>query len=209
MNSCLCCNQPTSNPKYCSHSCCARKTNVSRGPRSAASRTKISETMLAKHSNIFSQPYKKAFPYCYVYFSTCKNCDSPFTKHNHNIHLCRDCKMQLMPQYRVECAFKLNKYEHPELFDGAIIQQYGWFVSSGAKKNRKGVCWDHLFPIHMGFANKIPPEILRHPANAELVPYTENIRRFHEQKFTITYDELLKRIKLWDSGFRNLKRYYV
>lgn len=72
-----------------------------------------------------------------------------------------------------------------------------------------GVTWDHLYSIHLGFINDVPPKIMRHPANAELVPFAEILKRYRQNKATITLDKLFHRIKLWDKGERNLTKYYT
>jgi hypothetical protein len=50
---------------------------------------------------------------------------------------------------------------------------------------------------------------MSHPANAELVPHRENLRRYREEKQMISYAELLDRIKRWESGDYDLEYWWV
>lgn len=49
---------------------------------------------------------------------------------------------------------------------------------------------------------------MSHPANAELVPHRENLRRYHEQRSMITLEELYERIERWENGDRDLEYWY-
>ena len=66
--------------------------------------------------------------------------------------------------------------------------------SNKPNPNLQGVCWDHLYRIEDGFSNGVSVEIMRHPANAEMVTWPENKARIISQ---ITLEELLDRIKNW------------
>jgi hypothetical protein len=46
-----------------------------------------------------------------------------------------------------------------------------------SKKNSKGIVRDHIFSRNTGFANKVFPEILRHPCNLQLLTHSENIKK--------------------------------
>ena len=104
------------------------------------------------------------------------------------------------------CKFNLNKTDHPSLFDSSLINAYGWYNPTNRPgiTNLTGVSWDHLYKLSDGYANSIPPEIMSHPANAELVPWKINKDRKQSQ---ISIETLYARIKLWDSGQHNLPRY--
>lgn len=156
--------------------------------------------------NIFKK--RKDFPQSKVFFLKCFKCENIQVKKVNIQSYCVECLFLYKKIYKKECAFKLNKKDHPELFNSKLINKYGWFVSSGKNKNRTGVSWDHLYPLHLGFENSIPPEIMRHPANAELVPHHENLRRYHHHKQMITYEELLERIQQWNNGNTNLKVFF-
>ena len=95
-----------------------------------------------------------------------------------------------------------------ELFDQKLIQEFGMYQPSNSKfPNLNGLVFDHLYRVYDGFLNNIDPLIIKHPANAELIPQPLNKERM--PKSTITIEELYERIRLWDSGNRNLKKYYL
>jgi len=105
--------------------------------------------------------------------------------------------------------FSLNRKDHPELFNSNLIEKYGWYAPSNhstRQENLYGVQWDHLYRASDGIKNNVPLLLLNHPANAELIPMRENIRRAKQS--TITLDELYRRIIRWEEGFRDLPRFY-
>lgn len=178
---------------YCSRSCAATVNNKSRDP------------------NIKTGPQKTIFPYSRVTFRTCTVCSKPFRfkKGNHKFQCSDDCFYSLRISdkdlYRKDCNFKLNKNDHPVLFDSDLISEYGWYSPSNKKNNLTGVSWDHLFRVSDGWKLRVNPEIMKHPANAELIPHTANQSRISSQ---ITYEELLERISMWEAGNRNLTNFY-
>lgn len=196
---CLVCSKPVPfekrRNKFCGHSCSASYTNTGRRHTESTKR-KISA----------SRP--KIYPFSKVYFITCKGCQATISNRSCRQVYCSTCKKIDKVRYKRESSFRLNKRDHPELFDSELISEYGWFVSSGPKKNRKGVSWDHLYPLHLGFENAVEPSIMRHPANAELVPHDENLRRYHRERSMISYEDLIDRIRRWDSGDRTLEKFY-
>lgn len=60
------------------------------------------------------------------------------------------------------------------------------------KTNRNGLVRDHKFSRRNGFLLQIFPEILRHPANCELITHSENISK--REKNSITLDQLFDKI---------------
>ena len=98
--------------------------------------------------------------------------------------------------YRVACRFKFNLKDFPEEFDISLITQYGMF---SPKYNPKGLSRDHLLSCHYGKINKIDPLIMSHPANCKLVSQSENSKK--HKRSSITYEELLCRIKSWDEKY--------
>lgn len=182
-------------PKFCSHKCSAKFHNKQKNL------IRIYKTKKERPQKLF----------CNVYFKTCVICNNLFTVSGigHGKSRCKPCQLFNKREYKKLCRFNFCREKYPELFNSKLIKKYGWFTPPSVKNpNFNGVSWDHLYPIHIGFANNVPPEIMRHPANAELVPFTENIRRYQKEKYTITLDNLYERIKLWDSGERNLPKFY-
>ena len=58
-----------------------------------------------------------------------------------------------------------------------------------------------MYSVKEGFINKIDPEIIKHPANCQLLKYSENSVK--KTSCLITIDELLHKIKKWDEKFGN------
>ena len=181
--------------KYCSRKCSAVINNSNRS-------TEVQSRC---------GPEKTKFPCSSVTFRNCQECNKSFRfkKGFRKFHCSDACFIESrksnISQYRKECKFNVNNIDHKELYIGELIEQYGWYSPSNKGNNLTGVSWDHLYRISDGFQNQIDPSIMSHPANAELVPHTINHARKTSQ---ITYEELLERIKLWDSGNRNLINYY-
>lgn len=96
-------------------------------------------------------------------------------------------------QYCIDCKFKFNVYDYPNQFDLKMIEQYGWYSASNRGNNINGVSRDHMFSVKQGFRKGIPPEIISHPANCQLLRHSENSSK--KTKCSITIDELYMRIK--------------
>lgn len=179
--------------KYCSNSCSATSNNCTRV------------------CNIPPGPKKTKFPSSRVTFKKCSVCNKAYrlTINSHKNQCSYNCFIKnttSIKQYRQYCKFSLNKNDHSCLFDIDLINLFGWYSPANKENNLKGVSWDHLYRISDGWKNNIPPEIMRHPANAELIPHEVNFARKVSQ---ISYDELLERIKLWDMGCRTLDNFYI
>ena len=52
-----------------------------------------------------------------------------------------------------------------------------------------------MLSVKCGFDNNISPEILKHPANCKLMLHRDNNKK--KTNNSITYEELLNRIKNW------------
>lgn len=176
--------------QFCNHSCSA-KYNNKYFPRNNPG------------------PAKTVFPFCKISFEICETCNKPFRKKAGNSRYCSPIciKYSSAKAYRNACKFKLNKKDHPELFDGKLIEQHGWYMPSNMPNtNLTGVCWDHLYRIEEAYKNNIDPAIVAHPANAELIPWRVN---YYRKQSMISLEELYERIKQWGSGNRDLKYFYV
>ena len=194
-------------PKYCKH--CntiilyEKKTNNFCNKSCAASYNNLNVPRRTgpppKHKPKFSR----------VLFKLCLTCNTAFRVVGGRRTYCsKNCNplSKDATHYRIMCKFVLNKNDHPTLYDSNLINTYGWYNSTNRPglTNLTGVSWDHLYRISDGFENSIPPEIMSHPANAELVPWKINTGRKQSQ---ISLSTLYDRIKLWDSGQHNLPRY--
>lgn len=221
LKTCLTCNKQynikasrAAKSKFCSLVCrynhsipapetCPKCTKSFIPPKSNKNRIYCSRTCAnskpSKHKGRLLRPRYESTR---VFFKPCKRCDQMMVLSNSKLRYsfrqwyCTDCRDNDKKLYRKECRFQLNKTDHAELFDGDLIRKYGWYQPASSKKpNLNGVTWDHLYQIQEGFANNIDPLIIRHPANAELVPFQENYNR--RMSSTITLNMLYERIKNW------------
>lgn len=192
--------------KFCNHSCKAKFNNRKR-PKSIYK--KQAETLKKKykeHPELIIN--RKNWPYCKVIFKICPTCNNAFrAKKGNQIYCSKLCQANnSAKKYRQASKFYLNPNEYPELFNIELIEKYGWYQPTNKpNSNLTGVCWDHLYRISDGFKSNVAPEIISHPANAELVPFSINRQRAES---LITLEELYERIKQWNSGNRNLKYFY-
>ena len=75
-----------------------------------------------------------------------------------------------------------------------LLKTYGVFNSY---TNIKGVVRDHMYSRKSGFLNKVFPEILRHPANCQIITHADNARKGASKKISsdaITLSNLFERI---------------
>ena len=108
-------------------------------------------------------------------------------------------------QYRSNSAFKFNVYNFPEEFNLALIEEFGWYSAANRGNNLYGVSRDHMISCDYGRNNNISAEHLAHPANCELISQSKNASKGVAN--SITYDELLIRIKQWDEKYGVYNRY--
>lgn len=101
--------------------------------------------------------------------------------------------------YSYLCKFKFKIEDFPKEFDKSLISEFGWFDN----ENTNGMTRDHMLSISYGWKKDIPPNIMNHPANCELMPYYKNLEKGRIS--SITYDELLNKINDWDKKYKYLK----
>ena len=164
--------------KFCSHHCSASVTNITR-------RDTLLKTIEGKS--------KSKYPCCKVTFKNCIICNKVFRSSRGKIKYCSTiCKSTTsIKHYRRSCKFKISKTTNPELFDKQLLKEHGWYRASNHPKgyNPKGATWDHLFRIEDGYKLGIDPNIISHPANAQMISWEENFSRKKS-----AYEELLIRI---------------
>jgi hypothetical protein len=73
-----------------------------------------------------------------------------------------------------------------------LIEEYGIFNSIS---NSKGVVRDHIFNRRDGLAMGVFPEILRHPANCQIITHADNVKKRSNSEKTL--DRLLQDILEW------------
>lgn len=83
-----------------------------------------------------------------------------------------------------------------------ILQTYGIF---NAKTNRKGVVRDHMFSRKSGFQNGVFPELLRHPANCQLLLHSDNVKKKksrYNDADAFDLDELFYRVETYKKEWK-------
>lgn len=86
----------------------------------------------------------------------------------------------------------LNENTH-----GIELLKYGEFYN---KNNRKkdSLIRDHMYGRISGFENGVFPEIIKHPANCQIITHSNNIKKSKSNNdCVISLDDLFERIKLW------------
>ena len=187
--------------KFCSHSCNARLTNLIRDKTIYERRTLTLRTNLSTRPD--TRGWEARWPMSRVYFRECLSCRKVFRSIRGQKYCNRDCKINTdIKSYRRACKFNITKTSHPDLFDMNLLEKHGWYRASNHVNgyNPNGATWDHLFRIEDGFKLKVLPSIMSHPANAQMVSWTEN---FSRKQSTITYEDLLDRIEKFGGPTRD------
>lgn len=164
--------------KFCTHSCSASFNN------------RIREKKPKKIREVQTKPPRML---------QCPTCNTSFQARGSAHRFCSpSCNVTKTGKihYRNLCRFKLNPRENSSLYNFELIATNGWYRPSNHKDgyNPDGVTWDHLFRVEDGFKLGVSPDIMSHPANAEMVTWRENQKRKTSQ---ITLEELRKRIATW------------
>ena len=177
------------NRKFCSTSCSSSYNNVTRNI-SEPHRLKLKEIL----NNV--RPNGKAKLYCFNRnIRQCLNCENEFYYKTFKKY-CTKCTYDHYKVYRPLCDFKFNLNEFKDKIKGfELLEEYGLYSPTNKKNNLNGVSRDHMLSVSWGFKNNIPPEIIRHPANCELLLHSNNNKK--NNKNSITYEELLHRIENW------------
>lgn len=80
-----------------------------------------------------------------------------------------------------------------DLADKTLLETVGIFNS---KTNRNGLVRDHMLSRKYGFDNGIFPEIIRHPANCQIITHSENSSK--REKSCLTFVELCDIIEKYE-----------
>ena len=51
------------------------------------------------------------------------------------------------------------------------------FLENYDKRGKRGYHLDHIYPIHRGFLNKMPPEIISDISNLRFIPWEDNLKK--------------------------------
>lgn len=138
----------------------------------------------------------------------CNNCSVPVTKFCSNLlklrfcsRICKTIYISKYPNldfkvYKSFTRFSFALKSYPDEFDFNLIRKHGWYKAANHGNNLDGISRDHMFSVNEGFLQGIEPSLLAHPANCRLIQQRENSRK--HKKSSITYEELLERIRIWD-----------
>lgn len=172
---------------FCSKSCSASYNNEGR-TLSEKTKNKISETLKKKPKKEKQKKHR-----------LCKICNTNYVNVKHK-RICNNCKLEYYEYYRPSCVFNFDPYDFPEEFDLMLVEEHGWYSPSNKGDNLYGISKDHKFSVMEGFRNNIDPKIISHPANCELMLFSNN--SIKKDNSSITLDELQERIKLWDMKYK-------
>jgi hypothetical protein len=224
---CIYCNHPLKyidrKNKFCSRSCAAKVNNQKRIIRPNG-KTKIEQCQkcnnnfsISNHSSekicleckINKQKYfididgKRVQFFHPVTFSNCEDCNNIFLKRTYNNLKCKSCSINYKFIYRGRASFNFKELLYTPVYNLELVKKYGWY----SIVNKNGVTYDHLYRVIDGFKNNVDPTLLKHPANAEMVPWFENRKRQH--KSMLTLNQLLERIEKWNKGEYDLEYFYI
>lgn len=94
--------------------------------------------------------------------------------------------------YMLRCNFKFGFFKYEQIKGYNLIEKFGIYHPI---YNKDGVSRDHMISKIYGWNNNIPPEIISHPANCEIMKQSNNVAK--SKNCSITIEELYKRIELW------------
>ena len=95
--------------------------------------------------------------------------------------------------YYLKSEFKFKEEDFKKVKGYELIEQYGMYHSIN---NQSGVSRDHMISRNYGWLNNIPPEVIAHPANCEMIIQSNNASK--GTKCSITLEELYERIEHWN-----------
>lgn len=200
--------------KFCNKSCAASYNNSIR-VHSDKTKKKISESITAYHkdhlstnevTNKISTPRKlKIKPtivgeFSILYRCTCKSCKQKMLLSAPR-QFCNDCKTN-HTNLRMRYKFKFNVFHYPNLFNLSLLTEFGWYSPKGksGKWNPTGLSRDHKISVSEAIKNNYDPYYITHPMNCELMPQSNNIKKYN--KCSLTYSALIKLVDEYDQKHR-------
>ena len=179
--------------KFCSASCSAIYNNARKDYskfKTGPTKSKQSISKNCIHCNTLFDTLKQNKKFC------CRACAVT----HRNIPL--RANRTEWQNYRADCQFRFSIKDYPEEFEFDLIKLHGWYQASNKGNNLNGVSRDHMVSCRYGFDNNLPAEHLRHPANCRLLIHNDNVSK-HKNN-SISYEELLERIKIWDKKYQTI-----
>jgi hypothetical protein len=175
---------------YCSRSCANSRI------RTQEIKDRVSKKMLGHYIKTISVcPCGKEI-ICYSKISRIPHkycsikCSSKYIDHRKIINI-KEYK-----NYGLRCDFIFKLSDYPNKFDFELIKKYGWYHPKNRGDNLNGVSRDHIVSVRYGFENSIPPEIISHPANCQLMRHRDNSSK--HSKCGMTIEELKEKIQNWE-----------
>ena len=169
------------NRKFCSSSCSATFNNKGRV---------VTDEQKQKVREKLTKPKKEKI----IKPKICRFCGENNVIKKHKL-ICDECKNKFYKFYKPLCVFDFDIKDYKDKFDLDIVNKYGWYSPKNKGNNLGGVSKDHMYSVREGFINKIDPEIIKHPANCQLLLHNENNSKNYN--CSITIEELMDRIKNW------------
>lgn len=99
--------------------------------------------------------------------------------------------------YKALAMWKENYFNNKHVKGQKKIELYEIY---NPRKNKTGLVRDHMYSINSGFDNGVFPEILRHPANCEIMLNTENSKKCRNN--SISLEELLDKILYYKYDYK-------
>ena len=99
-----------------------------------------------------------------------------------------------------ELYYKLANWKNQPITDYTVgvelLKDFPMF--SKMQRSSTSLVRDHMYSRKKGFYDKVFPEILRHPANCQIMHHVDNFNKGkRKDDCSITLDELFNRIKSW------------
>jgi endogenous inhibitor of DNA gyrase (YacG/DUF329 family) len=191
--------------KFCSKECRSKsliKWNKNRkGIKKKFSSEGLNSIRIANEIRYGSQSY-------YKNPSHCKECNGELNFENRKrVFCCVKCRRKYdhknltkYQKYYRSCAFAFNLSNYPNEFDFELIKKYGWYQAKNHGNNLGGVSRDHMMSINFGYKNGIESEMIKHPANCQLLVHNDNSSK--NNKCSLTLDELQNRINEWNKKYK-------
>lgn len=178
------------NHHFCSASCAARFTNIARGPRSTATKTKIKQSLQGR-GTMLKTP--SPGPRCKIYLCTCAHCGNRFVSRL-RYKYCSTHAHLYNSNNRNKYAFTFSFADHPTIFPNIsdLIDRYGMW----SYDNTNGITRDHRISVNEAIRHNYDPYYIKHPINCEVMSWTDNNRK--KTKCSITYDQLITAVNTYD-----------
>ena len=182
--------------QYCNQSCVAKHTNplrkgIKHNTSEEGRNNKIKAAFLKRKNFIECNYCKKMtnnIKFC------CKECQNNFKME----YIKNDIDL-IYSSYKSSTKFKFNLADYETEFDFSLIKEHGWYSPTNKNNNLGGISRDHMLSVREGFDLGINPKLLAHPANCKLMIHNENVSK--HKKSSITYEELLERIKYFNEKY--------